>query len=105
MPPRGCPLFSPSGADQMAEDPELPGAADGLAAVGHRQLALDALEMALDGVDRDEQQGGELARVKHLGRVLENLTLTAAERLEHDRCRARTWLRGWFRGRAHQVRL
>src|SRR6266487_6227356 len=77
-------------AARRSKDPELPGAADGLAAVGHRQLAVDALEMALDGVDRDEQHGGDLHGVEHLGRVLEHLTLAAAERLEHDRCRART---------------
>ena len=48
-----------------SDQPELPGPADGLAAVSRRQLAVDVLEVRLDGVEGDVHFAGDLRVSQH----------------------------------------
>src|ERR1700755_1428589 len=45
---------------QRSDESELASSDDRLAAVGHRELAIDGLRMRLDRVDRDPQVGGDV---------------------------------------------
>src|SRR2546430_14419568 len=72
-----------------SDQPELPGAADRLAAVTRRQLAVDALEVRLDRVDGDVHLAGNLGGGQHPRHVVEHFALAFAELLDDDGCHPR----------------
>src|SRR5215211_5996433 len=66
------------------EQLELARAADGLAPVWDVELAVDRLEMRLDGVDRDEQLGRDLLVGHHRRQEAEHRGLPLGERLDEQ---------------------
>src|ERR1700735_591679 len=80
------------GLDQL----ELAGPADRLAAVSHRQLAVDVLEVRLDGVDGEVHLVSDLSGVQHAREVPQHLPFAVAERLGRtDHGRILHPRRGW----------
>jgi hypothetical protein len=61
-PGRGCGVSA-----ALLDQSELAGPADRLAAMGRRELAVDALDVCLDGVDGDAHLAGDLGGAEHLG--------------------------------------
>ncbi len=56
---------APGTGNVRSDQPELPGPADGLAAVSRRQLAIDVFEVRLDGVEGDVHFAGNLRVSQH----------------------------------------
>jgi LuxR family transcriptional regulator, maltose regulon positive regulatory protein len=76
------PLRSPGSSEPRSDQLKLAGPADRLAAALRRQLAVDAPEVGLDGVDGDVHLLGDLGRVQHARDVHEHLPLAFGERLD-----------------------
>src|SRR5271170_2949718 len=76
------PLPHPGPGPRESDQVELPGPADRLAAVGRRQLAVNALEVSLDRVDGDVHLAGDLRHVQHAGEVTRHLLLALGQRLD-----------------------
>jgi len=57
---------------------------DRFAAVTRRQLAVDVLEVCLDGVDGDVHLAGDLRGVQHLRYMHQDLPLAFGEWLNHQ---------------------
>src|SRR5437762_11529469 len=82
--PTGSPSCAGWRSRATSDQPELPGAADRLAAVTRRQLAVDVFEVRLDRVDGDVQLAGNLGGGQHPRHVAEHFALTFAELLDDD---------------------
>ena len=65
-----------------AQEPELPGARDGLDPVGRAELARDRVDVGLDGAHGHEQLGRDLAVGAAAGDEGQDLQLAGGERLD-----------------------
>ena len=87
-------LSSASAARAEREQAEVARAGHRVAAVCHVELAVDAAQVRLDRVRRDEQLGGDLAVGERRREVAQDRLLALAQRLEQRRDGARAPARG-----------
>src|SRR5215216_721919 len=77
------PGWDPAGS--LPEQPQVPGAADGLGPVGRPQLVQHMADVALDGVQADHQLSRDALVGPAVGQQREYLQLAGAERLDQPR--------------------
>jgi hypothetical protein len=77
------------GGAAASEEVELAGATDGVPAPVGVELAVDALDVGLDGIHGHVQLGGDLAGRQHARQVAQHHVLPLAERLHQHRQRGR----------------
>jgi LuxR family maltose regulon positive regulatory protein len=85
LPP--APLTTGESGGRRSQQLELPCPPDRLAPAGGAQLAEDAPQVGLDGVDGQVQLVGDLRGAEHPGRALEHLPFPLAEPVDDDRVR------------------
>ena len=80
---------------ELGDQAEPTGSGDGLGAIHRAELAEDAADVILDGVEGDQQVGGDVTVRPLRGEQPKHLKLAGGQWFDQTRCRARaTWSQG-----------